>query len=126
MKLSIDPRLEKELPSGWFLNYCNIYQFKQSSSGKNSKPSIFSQNSISNAHQNLMKSLNRKPNNQQNNANNPNKKVWACLTYYKLAKKFEEFTAKPLDEPKETDSAEVKEEFIKAKNLIHRMRRHLF
>lgn len=33
-------------------------------------------------------------------------------------------TAKPLEEPKEADPTDEKEEFVKAKNYIVRMRKH--
>ena len=42
----------------------------------------------------------------------------------KLEKKFEELS-KTFEEPKETDSIEIKEEFLLARNFINRINYHL-
>lgn len=41
-----------------------------------------------------------------------------------MAKKYEEFNSKPIEEPKEGDDASVKAEFVKTKNIFNRIRRY--
>lgn len=63
---------------------------------------------------------------QNPNANNQaaGKKNWNTTVFTKLAKKYQQYTTKPPEEPKEGDSADVKAEFVKARNVYNRVRRY--
>jgi len=79
----VDPELEKELPVGWFFNYCDIFseplQKVDSLSIKKGKKG-------NNPPQNPQKNQKAKNNNQNNQ--NPAKKGWVTPVFTKLAKKY--------------------------------------
>jgi hypothetical protein len=70
--------------------------------------------------------LNPKKNKNSSHAISPSgaKKQWNPVEFLKLHKKFEDLTLKALEEPKEEEPEDVKNEFVRAKNFISRMRRH--
>jgi hypothetical protein len=60
-----------------------------------------------------------------NRKGTPNqRRNWQSPVLLKLIKKYEEISNKPLEEPKEADPQDEKDEFVKAKNFIARMRKH--
>jgi hypothetical protein len=100
------------MPIGWYMSYGKVFR-EFSNSKVSSKPSK------------QPSRTSKYPKIQQSNPNNQNKKAWPSTLFLKLSKKFDEFNSKPLEEPKETDSEEVKAEFVRAKNFVMRIRKHL-
>lgn len=96
---NVDSALEDELPIGWFYNYCNVFDENVEKSSPIYCSKIVKSNNNINALQNALKNAKNNKNNNQNNQNNT-KKVWNTPIFTKLAKKYEEFNSKPIEEPK--------------------------
>jgi hypothetical protein len=104
----LERELEDKLPIGWFLSYNNSFHDLKTNKLDSYKKSALKPPLVS---------ANRKgaPNQRRN---------WQSPILLKLIKKYEELSNKPLEEPKEADPQDEKDEFVKAKNFIARMRKH--
>lgn len=114
----VDPALEAALPTGWFLNYCDVFSELISHPAEKVKAPVVSPQLQPNPNK-----KNKGGYNQQLNQN-PGKKNWNPVEFFKLQKKFEDLTSKALEEPKEDEAPENFTEFVAAKNFISRMRTH--
>lgn len=83
--------MEKELPAGWFFNYCNVFAGPPP---KVSSLQLRSPKTPSNPGTNPKNPKGSKSPNP-NNQNAGGKKGWDTPTFTKLAKRYEEYSAKP-------------------------------
>ena len=95
----ISPAIEARLPIGWFLNYCDVYQELIEREEEKIKIPVVSPQPAANPPKKGKGGYNQQLN------QNSGKKNWNPAEFLKLLKKYEELTSKPLEEPKEDESA---------------------